>query len=195
MRPETTRLSKTGLNQTLNRENKIASNLMMARGKNKFVGELGSGPDKLTLKSPKVFANVVNRIDDSAFGFPNNRLDANQWDGFVQAMKQRSDRGKDEEALKIVDQWLGPEKSFGFDMNLGDKFGGGSSSFQGKISINGVEKEFKSLEDFENALKYYRLSLLLDPDDYQAQGNISFIFKEMGVLNSYTLECSFFGGR
>jgi len=147
-------LSRNGLAQTvvrpLNDRPKIES-VTIARGKNEFMGQIGIGPDSLRLNSPVVFANVLARVDEQPKTVGGNEEFANDWAQLVGEMKALAGDADGQQFQELVEKFLGTQNLPNPNQKLRDAFGNGSTNFQGSLSINGVQRQFNSREEYEKA--------------------------------------------
>ena len=148
---DTLRLAKNGLNQSLSRDHPMLDQVMIARGKQDFIGQAGPGPERITIKSPIVFANLLSQTERNA-----KRENASSplpgWSQFVRRAKELSNPNTGQMML-MVDTLFRNENISKFSENLSDSGTGNTTSFQGNWSINGVQQKFNTPAEFERAMQ------------------------------------------
>ncbi len=141
-------LAKNGLFQLVVRpaiSNPVVSPVLIARGKKDFVGQIGSGRDTISTNSPTIFANVMYQINEVPNDAPVEQSLKNKWPVFAQRFHEQSVNIDSPEFRNLIFN--------GLNQNSRDVSGTGSTNFQGSVTVNGVEKTFSSLAEYEQALQ------------------------------------------
>lgn len=128
------------------------SRVTIARGNDKFIGQIGEGENQLQTSSPVVMANVLSEISEPSRDreAPNSLLD--NWSEFVNEVNRRQLTAPNQ--LMELMRKYGASKRLVFpEKNPGYTRPENSSSFQGSISINGETHSFDSPDAYEDAMR------------------------------------------
>jgi len=146
------KLSKKGLSQAAvvpQVPTKDIPMTLIARGKDLFMGQCLDGSDSMTFKSPENLQFFVSRVvEDENVGW--NRFCKNI-DVFQSQMDEHEAQATPQQFRDLLGSHL--KTHFGENLSPFNSDGNQTSTtrFRGSLNINGVERHFDSLEEFNRA--------------------------------------------
>ena len=128
------------------------SRVTIARGNDKFIGQIGEGENQLQTDSPVVMANVLSEISEPSRNREASNSLLDNWSEFVNEVNRRQLTAPNQ-LMELMREY-GASKTIVFpEKNPGYTRPEKSSSFQGSISINGVTHSFDSPHAYEDAMR------------------------------------------
>ena len=145
--------SKNGINQLLiNPPSEVGNTvptITLARGQKQFLAQIGLGAQSVVLDTPEQVQHFVDRVvDDQEIGWGRFSPSLND---FMNRLQQLPANQHANEMARVLEQILNSEKFDAQGGFLGDGLPTQSNGFRGTLNINGVVREFDSLEEFVQA--------------------------------------------